>query len=188
MPLNPKQERFVREYLISLNATQAAVKAGYSVATARSQGSRLLAHADIRAALSTGTARVAEKLDLTAERVLGEIGHAAHADPIDMFNKCPGNLDCTPERHYCDRGTLRALELMPESMRRSIASIEFTELFNGASGEKFVAGRVVKIKLWDKMKALEMEGRHLKLFTDKLEVSGKLTLEQLVEQAAKQEH
>lgn len=169
MPLNPKQQRFVREYLLSLNATQAAVKAGYSVSTADSQGSRLLKHVEVKAAIASGGARLAEKHDLNADRVLGEIDHLAHSDLLDAFDPADG--------------TLRALQSMPVNVRRAIASIEFTELFEGASGEKFVAGRIVKLKLWDKPKALEMQGRHLKLFTDKVEVSGKLTLEQLIDEA-----
>lgn len=184
MPLNPKQERFVRAYLSNGgNATQAAVKAGYSVATAAAQGSRLLKHVEVKAALAVSGAKAAAAADLDAARVLGEVAHLAHSDLLDAFNKCPGNLDCTADKHYCDRGTLRALESMPEGLRRAIASIEFTELFEGSSGEKFVAGRIVKIKLWDKPKALEMEGRHLKLFTDKLEVKGTFTLEELIDQA-----
>jgi len=168
--LNPKQVRFVREYLLSLNATQAAIKAGYSPASARVTGCRLLTHAAVKALLATGGAKAAATAELSAARVLGEVAHLAHSDLLDAFN---------PED-----GTLRALQSMPEGLRRAIASIEFTELFDGASGEKFVSGRIVKLKLWDKPKALEMEGRHLKLFTDKVEVSGRLTLEQLVEAAA----
>lgn len=169
MALNPKQQAFVREYLVSLNATQAAIAAGYSVATAKQQGSRLLTHADVKAALAGGTARKFAKLEVKAENVLAELLTFAHSDPIELFTK---------------EGVLKHLEDMPESTRRSIKSLEFEELFEGASGEKFCKGRTVKITLWDKPKGLELLGKHLKLFTDKIEVEGKLTLEQLVEQAA----
>lgn len=169
MALNPKQQAFVREYLVSLNATQAAVAAGYSVATAKQQGSRLLTHVDVKAALSAGTARVVAKLEVKAENVLSELLTFAHADPLNAF---------------CADGTLKKLEDMAPEMRKAIKSLKFTELWEGASGEKFVAGRIVDIQFWDKPKGLELLGKHLKLFTEKIEVEGKLTLEQLVEQAA----
>lgn len=68
--LTPKQERFVAEYIIDLNATQAAMRAGYSEKTAYSQGQRLLKDVEIQALLSKKIANASEKLDLSAERVL----------------------------------------------------------------------------------------------------------------------
>lgn len=68
--LTPKQERFVAEYLIDLNATQAAIRAGYAVKTANREGSRLLSNVDIASAIAAKAGKTAEKLDLSAERVL----------------------------------------------------------------------------------------------------------------------
>ncbi len=179
---------FARAFIAEQNATQAAIAAGYSPKTAHSQGSRLLKVAKVRAFIDAGLARSTaarnvKAIEVHGAKVLGELEHIAHSDLLQAFNRCPGNLDCTAEKHYCDRGTLKALESMTPEMRRAIASIEFTELFEGSSGEKFVAGRIVKIKLWDKPKALEMLGRNQKLWTDKVEVSG-LSLEQLIDDAA----
>lgn len=70
MPLTPKQAAFVREYLVDLNATQAAIRAGYSPRTARAQGHRLLTDADIAAAIEAAQAERAERLQLTADDVL----------------------------------------------------------------------------------------------------------------------
>jgi len=73
-PLNPKQTRFVAEYLIDLNATQAAIRAGYAKGkTAEVQGSRLLGNAKIAAEIAKGQAKLGAKLELTAEKVLKDI-------------------------------------------------------------------------------------------------------------------
>jgi len=68
--LTAKQERFVAEYLIDLNATQAAIRAGYSEKTATEQGSRLLTNVKVQEAIAAKAGKTAEKLDLSAERVL----------------------------------------------------------------------------------------------------------------------
>lgn len=65
--LSPKQQRFVSEYLKDQNATQAAIRAGYSKGTAKQQGSRLLTNADVAAAVATGQRRVAKKAEVTLE-------------------------------------------------------------------------------------------------------------------------
>lgn len=70
MPLTPKQAAFVREYLIDLNATQAAIRAGYSEKTAYSQGQRLLKNAEVQAAIAKAQAQRAKRLQLTADDVL----------------------------------------------------------------------------------------------------------------------
>ncbi len=68
--LTPKQEAFVREYLVDLNATQAAIRAGYSPKTAQEQASRLLSNVMVMDAISAGKAARAQKLEVTAEQVL----------------------------------------------------------------------------------------------------------------------
>jgi len=70
MKITPKQERFVEQYLIDLNATQAAIRAGYSRKTAKQQASRLLTNVDLAAAIAAGKERLAAKAELTAKRVL----------------------------------------------------------------------------------------------------------------------
>lgn len=67
--LNPKQRAFIREYAITKNATQAAVKAGYSEATAKQQGSRLLTNVDIQAALGERERANAEQCGITVETI-----------------------------------------------------------------------------------------------------------------------
>lgn len=68
--LSPKQQAFVREYLLDLNATQAAIRAGYSPKTARAQGQRLLTNVDIAEAIAEAKAKRAKKVELTAAEVI----------------------------------------------------------------------------------------------------------------------
>jgi len=71
--LTAKRERFVREYLVDLNATQAAIRAGYSPKTANEQGARLLANVSIRDAITRGQQDRAERLQVTADKVLRDL-------------------------------------------------------------------------------------------------------------------
>lgn len=71
--LTPKQERFVAEYLVDLNATQAAIRAGYSAKTANEQGARLLANVSIASAIAEAQAKRAADLNRTAADVLRDI-------------------------------------------------------------------------------------------------------------------
>lgn len=77
--LTPKQKRFVAEYLIDLNATQAAIRAGYSAATAEQGGAQLLRNIKVSAAVEEGIAKRADKLGLTAEKVLQDIEETRQA-------------------------------------------------------------------------------------------------------------
>lgn len=83
--LTPKQQRFVDEYLVDLNATQAAVRAGYSARTANEQGARLLAKASVRAAVDAAKAQRSQRTGITAERVLADLFDIATADANDLI-------------------------------------------------------------------------------------------------------
>ncbi|AOG22057.1 terminase small subunit [Acidovorax sp. RAC01] len=82
--LTPKQQRFVDEYMVDLNATQAAIRAGYSAHTANEQGSRLLANVSVQAAISIARKAQQERTGITADRVLTEIALVAFADAREL--------------------------------------------------------------------------------------------------------
>jgi phage terminase small subunit len=87
MPLTPKQERFVAEYLIDLNATQAAIRSGYSEKTARSQGQRMLTNVDIVAAVAGAQGDRTERTNITQDYVLESIFSAMErCKQADSFN------------------------------------------------------------------------------------------------------
>lgn len=84
-PLTPKQAAFVAEYLIDLNATQAATRAGYSARTANEQGARLLANASVQAAIQAKQTARAERLDITADDLVKQNWLIATADPNELI-------------------------------------------------------------------------------------------------------
>jgi phage terminase small subunit len=160
MALNEKQRRFVEEYLIDLNATQAATRAGYSRKTAYSQGQRLLSHVEVQAAISAAQEARSKRTQITQDAVLTElakIGFGNIADFVDVAGESPSiDLQAVP------RDKLAALsEITTETVHEHRGRGETAEV------------RRVKIKMWDKRSALVDIGRHLGMFKDKVELTGK---------------
>jgi phage terminase small subunit len=138
--LSPKHRLFVRQYVRLLNATKAAVLAGYSEKTAASIGNELLNKPEIALAVEIGIARLAEKVDISAERVIQEYAKIAFARPDDVIRWEDGKLVLT-DIDDIDDMTLAAI----------------AEVTRTASGD-------IRIKFHDKTKALEALARHLDLF------------------------
>lgn len=159
MALGEKQARFVAEYLKDLNATQAALRAGYSTKTAYAQGSRLLRHAEVRAAIADGKREQLEAADLSATRVLEELRRVAFYD-MRAF--------------YDEHGNMRPAKDWTAEQGAVLSSFEVIKK-NAAAGDG-VIDTVHKIKLCDKMKALETLAKHFGLLTDKVEHSGALEI------------
>jgi phage terminase small subunit len=156
-PLTRRQALFVAEYLTDLNATRAAISAGYSRKGAEQTGSVLLRNPKVQQEISNKHGVRLNRLEITADRVLQEIAKMAFFDPRDLFE---------------DDGSIKQLKDIDPNARMAISGIEVTELFEGAGEQKHAYGLCKKIKLVDKGINLERLGRHLKLFTDKLEASG----------------
>ena len=158
--LTPKQSLFVKEYLVDLNATQAAIRAGYSAKTAQAIGTENLAKPLIRAAIDSAMKKRAEKTEFNADRVLKEIERVATVDPISLFN---------------EDGTMKQISDIPEDVRRAIASVEVIETFEwegeGKQRKRVWTGYIKKVKLVPKNESLNMAGRHFKMFTDVLDVN-----------------
>ncbi len=150
--LTPKQARFVREYLIDLDATKAARRCGYSPHTAGQQGHRLLKIAEIAREVSLRQTKLFANLELTAENVLEELRRIGFSNITELYDE-DGNLK-------------RFQDLAPEH-QHIIASSE--TLIAKASGPRF--DTVQRIKLHDKMKALELRCRYFKLADEGLRLS-----------------
>ena len=157
--LTPKQERFIAEYLIDLNATQAAIRAGYSKHTARKIGSENLSKSDIQQAISERRQLLSEKAGITTERVLKEYGRLAFLDIRKIFDE-KGNLI---PLHQLDDDTAAAISGL--EVERRVSS------FGDDSGEPLIESKTHKIKLSDKKGALDSISRHLGMFNDKLSVT-----------------
>lgn len=153
--MNPKQQAFVREYLVDLNATQAAIRAGYSAKTARQIGDRLLSKADIQASVQELQRERAARLEITADRVLQELARIAFFDPRKLLN---------PD------GTPKQLHELGDESAAAIAGLEILEEWDGFGEDRRLVGHVKKYKIADKNTALTNAMKHLGLLKDKLEI------------------
>lgn len=163
--LPPKQELFCKEYLVDLNGTQAAIRAGYSPKCACEQASELLRKPQIYARVQELMNKRSSKMEINSDTVLQEILRLARVDLSEAYDK---------------DGKLLHPKDMPEDVRRAISAIEVFEEHDGVGKDRKYIGETMKVKFWDKTKALELLGKHLKLFTDKIEHSHRVTLEDLV--------
>lgn len=116
MKLNARQDMFCKEYLIDLNATQAAIRAGYSERTAKSQGSRLLTNADILARVKELKDKRADELELDAYWVLNRLksisDRSMQAEPVMEFDYELQELVHTGEYEFDSTGANKATELI----------------------------------------------------------------------------
>jgi phage terminase small subunit len=114
--LTPKQEMFVKEYLVDLNATQAAIRAGYSKKTADRIGPELLGKTCVARAIEEANQKRAEKLELSAEWVLENLKNVAvrcqQAEPVMVFDYSTKEMVKTGEYQFDSKGANRALELI----------------------------------------------------------------------------
>ena len=141
--LTPKQKRFIDEYLVDLNATQAAIRAGYSAKTAYSIGIENLRKPEIQAALQKRRDKLQTKLEISQEKVLQELAAIAFANGADFAKVVKTGLLASVEM-------VPTNDLPPEKLP-AIAGIKANQYG-------------VEIKLHDKVRALEMLGKYLGLF------------------------
>lgn len=156
MALTPKQKLFVDEYLIDLNATQAAIRAGYSPNNADKIGSELLGKTRVSDAISKAMAERSRRTGINQDRILMELAKIALVNPANVVD--------------FDEATILDSAL-PEDLA-AVASVK-VKRFPTKEGE----GIEREIKFYDKTKALDLAGRHLGMFKDKLEFSGTLEAE-----------
>jgi phage terminase small subunit len=164
--LSPKHRRFVDEYLVDLNGTQAAVRAGYKKKSARIQASKLLTNPNIAAAVKELRDQLAGKVELTAERTLQEISRIAFFNPKELFDA---------------DGVPLPIDQLSPGAAAAIAGLEVNEIYAGQGEDRKVVGVTKKYRLHNKNEALNMAGRYLKLFQDSMKIVGAVTLESLVQ-------
>ena len=147
--LTEKQQRFVDEYLIDLNATQAAIRAGYSVKTANEQGSQNLAKLSIQQAIAEQMAERSKRTGINQDRVVLELAKIALVKMTDIVDS-QGRIksDASPDDLAC------------------IESVKYkeSESDTGSSVDR-------EVKIASKLKALELLGKHLGMWNDKLDVN-----------------
>ena len=158
MKLPPMQDRFVDEWLIDFNGTQAAIRAGYSPKTAAAAAARLLRNVNIQAEIARRQKDLQRRTEISQDRVVKELARIAFADATDYA--CVETLTYENED-----GTVSPVQIvspkdtdtLSDDQRAAIAGIK-----QGANG--------IEVKLHDKIKALELLGRHIGMFNDKIEV------------------
>lgn len=164
--LTDKQELFAREYLKDLNATQAAIRAGYSAKTAQEQASRLLSNVMVQARIADLKSDRNEQIGIDAAYVLRRLVEIDQMDVLDIVR---------------DDLSLKPVTEWPPAWRRYISGFDVAEMFeySGEDGGKELAGILKKIKWPDKVKNLELLGKHVDVqaFKEKTEISGGVTVE-----------
>lgn len=153
MKLNEKQKIFVEEYLLDLNAKQAAIRAGYSDSKNSKTANKILNRPSVKAAVAARLAERAQRLELNQDRVLLEIARLAFNDPRRAFDA---------------NGALLPAPDWPDEVAAAIASVKVREV-RAADGT--VCGEIKEVRFWDKGKQLELAARHLGMLHDRLEIN-----------------
>ena len=155
--LTPKQRAFAKEYLIDLNATQAAIRAGYSPRTASQQGERLLRKVEVKELVCIGKAERGKRTQVNADYVLRRLAEIDQMDAADILD---------------DKGTLLPIKQWPKSWRQLISGFDAVERTGqGPDGEQVLTSVLKKVKWPDKLKNLELLGKHVDVsaFSEKVD-------------------
>lgn len=159
MALTARQQRFVDEYLIDLNATQAAIRAGYSQKTARQIGNRMLTNVDIQAATSKRMGERSSRVEITQDMVLKELAKIGFSDIRKVVRWGETQV------RMVDDDTREGEDLVPYHGLALIDSSEIDDSIAGAIAEVSQSRDGLKVKLHDKKGALVDIGRHLGMFS-----------------------
>ena len=159
--LTAKQERFIEEYLVDLNATQAAIRAGYSEHTAKEIGCENLTKPNISEAVAIAMAERSARTQIMQDNVVKELAKIGFSDLRNVITKT---------------GQLIDPQDWDDATAGAISSIEVVARLGGKGDENEPIYYTHKIKTWDKGGALEKLGKHLGMFVDKSEVKETLTI------------
>ena len=147
--LNDKQKRFCEEYLIDLNATKAAERAGYSLKTAYSIAEQNLRKPEIQKYIQERQKALQKILHITQERVLNEYARIAFFDIRNI---------------YTDDNSMLNIKDLDADSAAALTGVEIDEIFEGFGDDRKHIGNTVKVKLSNKIAALDSLGKHLGLF------------------------
>jgi phage terminase small subunit len=146
MPLNDRQARFAEEFLVDLNGTQAAIRAGYAPGSAKVAAARLLTNANVAAAIAEALAARGRRTEVTADRVVLELARVAFGDPRRVMGWGPGGVRLRPSAELTDEEAA------------IVAEVGETTTKEGGS---------LRVKTVDKLGALRLLGRHLGMFGER---------------------
>lgn len=146
MALTKKQRLFVEEYLVDLNATQAAIRAGYSTRRAAEIGYQLLQRPEVAQAIQAAMAERSKRTEVEADYVIRRLREIDEMDVLDILE---------------DDGSFRSIRDWPRVWRQFLSGIEIAELFEGRGDDRRIAGVLRKVKWPDKLRNLELLSRHV---------------------------
>lgn len=150
--LNAKQRRFVEEYLIDLNATQAAIRAGYKRSEyTDTNAAKLLENTSVAEAIEKAMAERSKRTGISQDRVLEEIAKLAFVNAADVID-------------------MDSVTVLPGVAREDLACIKSVKVKRTTKGKNVIEER--EVQFYDKKASLELLGRHLGMFKDKVELSG----------------
>ena len=148
--LNKKQQQFVDEYLIDLNATQAAIRAGYSVHTAKEIGSENLSKPNIQEAIAKAMAERSKRTGINQDRIVLELARMGLVNPADVIDPNTG-------------------EILPNATEDDLACIQSVKVKRTTKGESVIEER--EVRFYDKKSSLELLGKHLGMWNDKIDLN-----------------
>lgn len=147
--LEPKQRRFVEEYLFDLNQTNAAIRAGYSARSAASRASKLMKQKEVAEAIQAAMAQRSRRTGISQDRIIEELAKVAFVNPADLM----------------DLNTAKVKDGFSPDDAAAVSNVRYKRSSSeaGSSVER-------NIDMHNKIKALELLGKHLGMFTDKVQV------------------
>lgn len=134
-PINDKQKRFAQEYVIDWNATQAAIRAGYSPKTADQQASRLLTIVKVKEYIAELKSEIEERSKMKVDECVKRLTAMARFDIADFYD---------------DNGNLKSISEIPEGSRQAISELSVFEEFTGKGSDREIKGFTKKLKLSDR--------------------------------------
>lgn len=152
-----QHELFVREYLIDMSATKAYIRAGYAPEDAPSNAYRLLARPDIRKRIAEGKRATFERLGITHDRILVQLARLGFTDARGLYDP--------------DTGALRHPNDWPDDIAACVEQVETVTRSIPVPGKPAKVEYITKVKLTNKRASLELIGKHLKMFVDRVDLT-----------------
>lgn len=170
MALTAKQQRFVIEYLVDLNATQAAIRAGYAAKGAKDQAYQLMQRPEIASAIAQALEERSQRTKVDADYVLHRLTEIDQMDLLDILE---------------DDMSIKPLSKWPRVWRQSLSGFDIAELFEGVGKDRDLVGLMKKIKWPDKVRNLELLGKHVNVnaFRDQVVVDDRTSLSERMARA-----
>lgn len=155
-PLTARELVFCDEYAACLNATKAAKKAGFSAKTASQIGYQLLHKTTVINRIQENALSRARALEVSEDTICRELARIGFSDPRNAFE---------------DSGSLKPFSEIGSDVAATISGFKVTELFEGQGDDRARIGCTKEVRFWNKVAALELLGKKLRLFVERVEVS-----------------